>query len=414
MEVGNMSVKYKFGIVGILLASLSCTINSQGPDHSIPSISAMRIVAVGQTTARCLSNVTSDGGTSVTEKGVCWSATDTFPTFHDARTIDGSGTGEFYSDVSGLIPNTLYYIRTYAINNVGFNYDTVRTFTTLNFGGTVVVSHTPDSLSVSWQLDGPNENNLSGDRDTFFVNMIPGIYRISWSDIAGWSTPSSSSNTLNTGATITFDGVYGRIFGSDSTGTVMDADGNVYRTVKIGDQWWMAENLRVTHYQSDEAIPNVTDGISWGNLHTGAYCDYDNDTSNSAVYGHLYNWYAVSHAGIAPEGWHVPSAEEWNETIMFLGGNLVAGGRLKEVGFTHWQMPNTGATNESGFTALPGGGRSYSDGAFDYKQFIAYFWTTTLNNIDDAESFYLVWVSSGINDWSDDQRQGFAIRCVKD
>jgi uncharacterized protein (TIGR02145 family) len=414
MEVGTMNQLYKFALGIIFIIGFSCTVNPEGPNHHIPSITAMSVVSVGQTTARCRSNVTSDGGATVTEKGVCWSATDTMPTYHDARTIDGSGTGEFFSSISGLTPNTRYYARTYAINEVGYNYDTTRTFVTLNYGGIVVIDHNPDSLNAFWQIDGPNANDFSGDRDTFFTDMVPGLYRISWSDIPGWSTPGNMSTTLNSGSTITFTGNYARIFGSDSVGTVTDADGNVYRTVKIGDQWWMAENLRVAHYQSDETIPNVTDGTAWGDLNSGAYCDYNNDTSNAVTYGHLYNWYAAAHTGIAPDGWHVPSADDWNELIAFLGGSTDAGGRLKETLFSHWALPNTGATNESGFTGLPSGMRDGTDGAYRDQHYVAYLWSRSQNNVFEPISYYLVWVSSSIDQWPDGENQGFAIRCVKD
>ena len=151
------------------------------------------------------------------------------------------------------------------------------------------------------------------------------------------------------------------------TGTVTDIDGNTYQTVKIGDQWWMAENLKVTCYRNGDAIPNITDGTTWASLSTGAYCEYNNDINNVATYGRLYNWYAVTDSrNIAPAGWHVPSDAEWKQLEMYLGMSQSEadatgwrgtdeGGKLKEVGTMHWNSPNTGATNESGFTALPGG-----------------------------------------------------------
>ena len=290
----------------------------------------------------------------------------------------------------------------------------IRTFTTLNYGGTIIIDKDPDSLEITWQLDGPNDNDLSGNRDTFLVNMVPGVYRMSWSAITGWSSPLDQSSNLNSSATITFIGAYRRIYGNDSTGSVTDADGNVYLTVKIGDQWWMAENLRVTHYRTDEAIPNVTDGFDWGEMRTGAYCDYNNDTSNTALYGHLYNWYAASNPNIAPDGWHVPGRQDWDALVSFLGDSQQAGGRLKEFGFQHWAYPNTGATNETGFTGLPGGVRSDTNGQFLYLGNIGYFWSRTENQVFEAESFYLVWISASIDVWSSDKFQGSSIRCVKD
>ncbi|MCD4693727.1 MAG: hypothetical protein K8R79_12490, partial [Calditrichales bacterium] len=132
--------------------------------------------------------------------------------------------------------------------------------------------------------------------------------------------------------------------------TVTDIDGNVYKTVKIGSQVWMAENLKVTHYRNGDLIPNVAGKSEWKNLGIGACCNYDN---NAAAYGLLYNWYAVNDSrNIAPAGWHVPAEKEWQTLIDYLGGEAVAGGKMKERGTAHWKRPNTGATNSSGFSAL--------------------------------------------------------------
>ncbi|MBU4486745.1 MAG: fibrobacter succinogenes major paralogous domain-containing protein [Candidatus Delongbacteria bacterium] len=139
-------------------------------------------------------------------------------------------------------------------------------------------------------------------------------------------------------------------------GTVTDIDGNVYPTIGIGGQIWMASNLKVTHYRNEEMVPNLTDNAEWSATTSGAYCSYNNDPANSVVYGHLYNWYAVIDSrNIAPEGWHVPTESEWDKLINWLGGENSAGSRLKEAGTTHWSLSNSDATNESEFTALPGG-----------------------------------------------------------
>jgi uncharacterized protein (TIGR02145 family) len=148
-------------------------------------------------------------------------------------------------------------------------------------------------------------------------------------------------------------------------------------------------------------------------MRSGAYCDYNNDSSNAYVYGHLYNWYAASNLNIAPEGWHVPTIAEWTELIEYLGGSIQAGGKLKEAGFTHWQSPNTGADNETGFTALPSGARIGNDGQFNFQRYIAYLWARDENQVFEAQSVYLVWVSAGIDFWPDEKYQGFAIRCVR-
>jgi uncharacterized protein (TIGR02145 family) len=143
---------------------------------------------------------------------------------------------------------------------------------------------------------------------------------------------------------------------TDTNSTIKDNEGNVYKTVKIGEQWWMAENLKSTRLNDGTVIPNITNNTSWKNLVTPAYCWYDNDrTAYAGTYGALYNWYAIETGKLCPSGWHVPTDEEWSKLIDFLGGDGLAGGQLKEAGLTHWNLPNTGATNSSGFTALPGG-----------------------------------------------------------
>jgi uncharacterized protein (TIGR02145 family) len=200
---------------------------------------------------------------------------------------------------------------------------------------------------------------------------------------------------------------------NDKTGIMTDIDGNVYETVKIGTQVWMAENLKVTHYRNGDAIPDVTDSLIWQILTIGACCVYDNSEENVPVYGYLYNWYTVSDSrNITPAGWHVPTDAEWETLVDYLGGTSSAGGKLKETGEDHWNSPNTGAVNEGGFTALPGGFRSV-DGDFYSMGNYAYFWS--LSESDDY-----AWCLALCCDYSRIQRAGysklggFSVRLVRD
>jgi len=195
----------------------------------------------------------------------------------------------------------------------------------------------------------------------------------------------------------------------------VDIDSNIYPTVKIGDQWWMAENLKVTRYRNGDDIPIVTDDTEWKNLTTGAYCNYNNNSDNADIYGRLYNWYAVNDSrNIAPLGWHVPSDEEWQTLIDYLGGESVAGGKLKETGTTHWNSPNEGATNESGFAALPGGDRYYY-GAFNSLGTLAYFWSSTEYNLSSHAWYRLLgYYSADVTRTSNRKRDGFSVRLVRD
>jgi len=211
------------------------------------------------------------------------------------------------------------------------------------------------------------------------------------------------------------------------TGTVTDIDGNAYQTVKIGDQWWMAENLKVTHYRNGEALPNITDNSEWNNLTTGAYCNYNNDVNNSLNYGSLYNWYSVNDSrNIAPEGWHVPTDDEYKQLEMYLGmsqsdANSTGdrgtneGSKLKETGTTHWPIPNTDATNEIGFTALPGGYRGGMGSGYYYLGFSTFFWSSTEYDISSAWDRTMSHDHSEIRRYNSEiKEKGFSVRCVKD
>lgn len=216
------------------------------------------------------------------------------------------------------------------------------------------------------------------------------------------------------------------VFNPDVTyGTMTDQDDNVYKTVTIGTQTWMAENLRTTIYNDETTIPNITDGDEWGALTTGAYCNYNNTTSTDtiATYGRLYNWYAVNTGKLAPEGWHIPTDEEWKQLEMYLGLSQseanetgprdTVGGKLKEIGTTHWNNGNIEATNETGFTALPGGCRQW-DGSFDYIGSLGFWLCAT------EEDFYTTWYRLIYSRNSDLVRSqlvkkiGFSVRCVMD
>ena len=169
------------------------------------------------------------------------------------------------------------------------------------------------------------------------------------------------------------------IFNTTKTySTMTDQDGNVYKTITIGSQTWMAENLRTTKYNDGTPIPNVSDSIAWTSLLSGAYCNYKNtsDIDFIATYGRLYNWYTINTGKLAPQGWHVPSWDDYNTLITYLGGSTIAGGKLKETGITHWANSNTGATNESGFTTLPSGYRGSLGYVFVSQGRVACFWTS--------------------------------------
>ncbi len=193
----------------------------------------------------------------------------------------------------------------------------------------------------------------------------------------------------------------------------IDFDNNSYTIVQIGDQWWMAENLKAKKYITGDDIPEVTGQANWMGLSTGAYCYFNNDPDNASVYGCLYNWYAATDLrSPCPANWHVPSDAEWIELTSFLGGDAIAGGKMKETGIVHWFTPNTGATNASGMTLIAGGLRSY--GNFDAMGYGASLWSTTPFDDIFAWNRDIFYYNSVSNRSGTDKKSGLSIRCVKD
>jgi uncharacterized protein (TIGR02145 family) len=196
---------------------------------------------------------------------------------------------------------------------------------------------------------------------------------------------------------------------------VRDYDGNYYNTIQIGNQIWMTENLKTTTYANGDSIK---DGIDIGNLsleETPKYWfAYDNDKNNIPIYGNLYTWYAINdERNICPSGWHIPSLSEWSLLIDHLGGEFIAGGKLKERGTIHWNTPNDGATNSSGFQALPGGVRGYG-GPFGNLQYGANYWTSTEKDLIEAYNYGLSFGNSSVYYGGSDKKVGFSVRCIKD
>ena len=227
-----------------------------------------------------------------------------------------------------------------------------------------------------------------------------------------------STNSAGTGYgnEVSFTTLSPIIFNPNLTyGTMTDIDGNVYKTITIGTQTWMAENLKTTKYRNGDLIPNVTDGTAWSALATGAYCWYNNDVANKATYGGLYNWFAVADTrNIAPTGWHVPTDAEWTTLTTFLGGESVAGGKLKEAGTSHWSSPNTGATNSSGFTALPGGYRLNNGGSFYDVGTNGNWWSSTAYGASNAWNRALNYYFAYAYRYYNNKQYGFSVRCVRD
>lgn len=236
---------------------------------------------------------------------------------------------------------------------------------------------------------------VSSAQDTMYVHQLGGnILRIAVSQIDS--------------ITFEYTGAIGE--------TVVDIDGNVYPVVTIGSQKWMADNLRVTRYNDGSPIALVTANTAWTEIETPAYCWYENNEAHKNTYGAIYNWYAASQPNICPEGWHVASDEEWTVLTTFLGGTAEAGSKLKEAGTVHWKEPNSGATNETGFTALPGGWRYRNDGEFKELNEAGLWWTSTGHESYNTSAWYRQMKFNGRNVYRGNflKGHGYCIRCMKD
>ncbi len=232
-----------------------------------------------------------------------------------------------------------------------------------------------------------------------------------WTCALGWENEDAID-------TVTY--IDGNVYKTERIGNqvwmaVADIDGNVYKTVRIGNQVWMAENLKVSRYRNGDAIPNVTVDGEWGKLTTGAWCNHDNDPTYDSKYGKLYNWYAVDDKrGFAPKGWHVPSREEWDVLIKFLGGKDVAGSKLKEVGNGSWLQKNDNATNKSGFSALECGYR-YSDGAGRFGGGpCSYWWSRSRSGYSIYWDRFREPGGSGVHRDVYFRQDGLSVRCIRD
>lgn len=201
-------------------------------------------------------------------------------------------------------------------------------------------------------------------------------------------------------------------------GTLTDIDGKNYKTIPIGIQVWMAENLKTTKYNDGSAIPKVADNASWTNIISPAYCWFeDNDTMYADIYGAYYNWFTVNTGKLCPAGWHVPSDTEWQTLVDFLGGNRIAGSKIKETGTNNWVVSNRDATNSTGFTALPSGMRGATDGTFGGQGYYGGWWSSTEIDPSPLASAWNRWIHGDTTVVARSQifkKDGFNVRCVKD
>lgn len=407
-------------------------------EYGLPGLTTMDVTSIGQTTASSGGNVSSDGGTPITAKGVCWSTLENPTIALTTKTNEGSGTGQFTSSITGLKANTPYYLRAYATNGKGTSYGGQKFFTTLPASYISIKSPAKDSL---WEMGFIKqivwEDNIS---ENVKIELLkPGsapqdiVLSIASNGSYNWSIPESLSggnnyaikisNVNNSSICDTSD--YFEIFGK-----ISDIEGNKYRIVKIGNQWWMRENLRSTRYADNYQIPVITGNTNWNNLTTDdiGCCYFNDNTSYGSDYGVLYTWvtamkgnYIEKTQGICPTGWHIPSDAEWKDLEKYLGMSVAnadatgwrgndEGNVLKETGIVHWTSSN--GTNLKGFTAMGSGYRTDA-GVSNGLKIYASYWVSNYSGFN-------AWCRQLHNDVGTINRNlvtwlnGYSVRCVKD
>jgi uncharacterized protein (TIGR02145 family) len=333
--------------------------------------------------------------------------------------------------LTGLTPGTTYHFRIKAVNSVGITYSSDMVFSTTGLVPIVTtlaainISATGATLSGSANANGLTTTVIFeyGTTASYGQNATPTFDQITGnSNIAEYATITGLTQNTTYHFRIKAVNSAGTTYGSDltfatlnSATQVADIDGNIYNIITIGTQVWLQENLKTTKYNDGTAIPNVTDNTAWSTTTSDAYCDYANTPANSTIYGRLYNWYAVGSTNpknVCPTGWHVATDADWTALATYLGGETVAGGKLKETGTTHWAAPNTGATNETGFTALPGGYRAQS-GSFGLSGTYGFWWTATEGGATFAFYRYMFNTSASLSSGDNDKHGGFYVRCAK-
>ena len=404
------------------------TVNTLAVGATITTAAPMSIGIVTTIAVR----IVADGGSAITSRGVCWS-TSPDPTTTDPKTTEGTGSGSFTSTITSLLPATTYYLKAYAVNAIGTSYSPQVTVTTIKLAPilttTTVSAITSNSATSGGEIASDGGSEITARGVCWSTSSDPTIADPKTTDGTGSGNFTSPITGLASGTIY-----YLRAYATNSIGTgygpqttflsqglvpetFTDNDGNVYHAVVIGKQTWMVENLKTTKYRNGDPIPKVEDAAEWSALASGAYCWYNNDQGTyKADYGALYNWFAATdNRNLAPNGWHLPTDAEWTILRTFLGADNLSGGKLKETGTTHWSSSNIGATNKTGFTALPGGTRHGAGIViFNYIGIYGFYISTTVDTGSDVWSQLLYYISADYYRSYIRKKDGVSVRCVRD
>lgn len=435
-------------IISVLfLLSLACKKGDEKEDTSVIKVTTYLIIIknITSTSAICGGNVTGDGGAPIIARGVCWSTTSN-PSVSDSKTSDGTGTGIFTSNITGLTPNTNYTVKAYATNNMGTGYGNEVQFTTKkvllpSLITTDITSVTPTSAKSGGNISVDGGGSITERGVCWSTTINPTTSDTRTSD--GTGRGSFSSNIAGLTPNTVY---YVRAYAINSAGTaygnqfilktmtdqISDIEGNIYYTVTIGNQIWMGSNLKTTKYRDGTNIPNYTDNSGWGNITYGAYCDYNNIPYYSAIYGRLYNWMAlVDEHKICPIEWHIPTDAEWTTLENYLISNAynynetTSGNKIAKAlaANANWLSSTiVGAVgntdylekrNITGFNALPGGYR-YFNGSFKSPGDCSYWWSATSLDSNFAWQRSLFYNHRNLCTGINNKHFGFSVRCVKD
>jgi uncharacterized protein (TIGR02145 family) len=339
--------------------------------------------------------------------------------------VKGLNNNSVSSNISNLLPATTYHFRAKASNAVDESLGNDLSFTTQNSVPIVSTDSVYNITNFSIHSSGTiiNTGGLAiiqngfcysnNPNPTFSDSVVIAQNGINFQSIIN-NLQTNTQYHIRAFATNSLGIGYGNDIAYSTLGPITDIDGNIYNTITIGNQVWIKENLKVTKYNNGASISNVALNTSWSNLASPAYCVYNNDDNNYDSYGYLYNWFTVTSNNLCPTGFHVPTQNDWVILQTELGGETIAGGKMKEVGLTHWLTPNFGATNSSNFTGLPGGFR-YENGNYANIGLFAYWWSSTSFNQTDAWHCGLQTFSEsmGVNNGSS-KNVGMSVRCIKD
>lgn len=395
----------------------------------LATVTTTDISLITPTTARSGGSISSAGGGTISVKGVCWS-TSANPEITDSKTSDGTGTATFISNLTSLVPGTAYHVRAYATNEAGTAYGEDKVFTAtailMPAVTTTAISDTTASTAVSGgNVTDDGNGDITARGVCWATTTNPVATGLHTTD--GTGTGVFTSNITGLAPNTTY---YVRAYATNSAGTsygtelplttpaATDADGNNYKSIVIGTQTWLLQNLKTTRYNNGELIGTTTPAtLDLTGAVSPKYQWYvGNDPSTVSVYGRFYSWFAVTDSrGVCPTGYHVPTDAEWTTMTTFLGGEPTSGIKLKEVGTNHWNAPNTGATNETGFTAVGGGYRNFN-GAFVSFGVSSPYWTSTENLINTAWGWgrRLLYNSDATERLGFDKPDGCVVRCIKD